>query len=172
MTINEGLLINKTDDDNFIMLPVNDFSFKLLFGDIKHKHRLISLLSAMLRLPREDFTDIEIINTELHKLFEDDKKGILDIRAMLSDGKQIDIEIQILPSVYMSERTLFYWAKMYTMQVKEVDTYDTLKKCITINILDYKFLPMNKAHTVYHLTEDETKYRLTDILEVHFCELE
>jgi predicted transposase/invertase (TIGR01784 family) len=58
------------------------------------------------------------------------------------------------------------------MQVKEGDTYDTLKKCITINILDYKFLPMNKAHTVYHLTEDETKYRLTDILEVHFCELE
>ena len=160
------------DDDNFIMLPVIDFVFKLLFGDTKHKERLISLLSAILRLPREDFVGIEVINTELHKLFEDDKKGILDIRAMLADGKQIDIEIQILPSVYMPERTLFYWAKMYTMQAKEGDTYDTLKKCITINIVDYEFLPVNKVHTVYHLTEDETRYRLTDVLEVHFCELE
>jgi predicted transposase/invertase (TIGR01784 family) len=61
---------------------------------------------------------------------------------------------------------------MYTMQAKEGDTYDTLKKCITINIVDYEFLPVNKVHTVYHLTEDETRYRLTDVLEVHFCELE
>jgi predicted transposase/invertase (TIGR01784 family) len=59
-----------------------------------------------------------------------------------------------------------------TKQAKEGDTYDTLKKCITINIVDYEFLPVNKVHTVYHLTEDETRYRLTDVLEVHFCELE
>jgi hypothetical protein len=32
-------------DENFIMLPVVDFVFKLLFGDIQHKERLISLLS-------------------------------------------------------------------------------------------------------------------------------
>lgn len=56
-------------------------------------------------------------------------------------------------------------------QTKEGDTFDTLKKCITINIVDYEFLPMKKMHTRYHITEDETGYRLTDVLEVHFCEL-
>ncbi len=71
----------------------------------------------------------------------------------------------------MPERTLYYWAKMYTMQTKEGDTFDTLKKCITINIVDYEFLPMKKMHTRYHITEDETGHRLTDVLEVHFCEL-
>ena len=93
-------------DDNFIMLPGVDFVFKLLFGDIRHKERLISLLSAVLRLPEEAFAGIEIINTELPRLFQEDKKGILDIRAKLSDGKQIDIEIQVLPSGFMPERTM------------------------------------------------------------------
>ena len=50
-------------DENFIMLPVVDFVFKLLFGDIQHKERLISLLSAVLRLPKETFAGIEITNT-------------------------------------------------------------------------------------------------------------
>ena len=80
--------MKRIDDDNFIMLPVVDFVFKLLFGDIKHKERLISLLSAVLKLPKEVFAGIEIINTELPRLFEEDKKGILDIRAKLADGKQ------------------------------------------------------------------------------------
>ncbi|NMB97099.1 MAG: Rpn family recombination-promoting nuclease/putative transposase [Clostridiaceae bacterium] len=87
---------------------------------------LISLLSAILKLPREVFAGIEIINTELHKLFKDDKKGILDIRAMLSNGKQVNIETQVLPSVFMPKRTLFYWSKMYTIQTREGDTYNTL----------------------------------------------
>ncbi|MDD4627401.1 MAG: Rpn family recombination-promoting nuclease/putative transposase, partial [Syntrophomonas sp.] len=46
-----------------------------------------------------------------------------------------------------------------------------LKKCVTINILDFKCIPLNKLHSCYHLTEDETGYQLTDILEIHFLEL-
>ena len=71
----------------------------------------------------------------------------------------------------MPERSLYYWAKMYTIQTKAGDTFNALKKCITINIVDYEFLPMKKMHTCYHLAEDETGHRLTDVMEVHFCEL-
>ncbi|KJS89331.1 Rpn family recombination-promoting nuclease/putative transposase, partial [Desulfosporosinus sp. BICA1-9] len=31
--------------------------------------------------------------------------------------------------------------------------------------------PLQKLYSSYHLTEDETGYRLTDILEVHFLEI-
>lgn len=158
-------------DDDFIMLPTVDYVFKLLFGDINHKDRLISLLSSLIKIPIEKFKGIEILNTELPKLFEEDKKGILDIRAKMSDGKQIDIEIQVLPTKYMPERTLYYWSKMYTMQAKKGDSYKELKKCITINIVDYEFLPVKKMHTCYHLVEDDTGHKLTDVIEVHFCEL-
>nr|WP_309244965.1 Rpn family recombination-promoting nuclease/putative transposase [Clostridium tagluense] len=83
----------------------------------------------------------------------------------------MDVEIQILPTDYMAERTIFYWSKMYTSQIKPGDTYDKLKKCVTINIVDFKCTPLKKLYSSYHLTEDKTGYRLTDIIEVHFLEI-
>jgi hypothetical protein len=55
------------------------------------------------------------------------QKGILDVRVKTRDGRQINIEIQILPTEFMPERTLFYWSKMYVSQIKAGDTYDQLK---------------------------------------------
>ena len=158
-------------DDGFLMSPKNDFAFKLIFGDEKNKDLLIALLSAILRLPKEDFEGLEIINSELIREFVEDKKGILDVRVKTRLGRQIDIEIQILPTKFMPERTMFYWSKMYISQVKPGDPFHALKKCITINIVDFKCTPLQKVYSSYHLTEDETGYLLTDILEVHFLEM-
>ncbi|HVI40528.1 MAG TPA: Rpn family recombination-promoting nuclease/putative transposase, partial [Anaerovoracaceae bacterium] len=158
-------------DDGFLMSPKNDFAFKLIFGDEKNKDLLTALLSAILRLPKEDFEGLEIINSELIREFVEDKKGILDVRVKTRLGKQIDIEIQILPTKFMPERTMFYWSKMYISQVKPGDPFHALKKCITINIVDFNCTPLQKVHSSYHLTEDETGYQLTDILEVHFLEM-
>ena len=107
-------LVNEYVDDNFIMSPKNDFVFKLIFGDEKNKDVLIAFLSAVLKLPKEDFGELEFLNTELLKEFKEDKKGILDVRVKTQNGKQIDIEIQVLPTDFMAERTVFYWSKMYT----------------------------------------------------------
>lgn len=167
----DNKLDKKQNDDGFLMSPKIDFVFKLIFGDEKHKDLLIAFLSAVLGLPESEFEEISIINSELLREFAEDKKGILDVRAKTKLGKQIDIEIQILPTEFMPERTMFYWSKMYLSQVKPGDTYDKLMKCITINIVDFKCVPINKLHTKYHLTEDKTGYMLTDILEVHFLEL-
>ena len=134
-------MINKNenfDDDNFIMSPKVDFVFKLIFGDEKNKEVLIAFLSAALRLSKEEFKDIELLNTELLKEFKEDKKGILDIRVKTKKGEHIDVEIQILPTEFMAERTLFYWCKMYLSQVNPGDIYGKLKKCITINIVNFE----------------------------------
>ncbi|WP_246637614.1 Rpn family recombination-promoting nuclease/putative transposase [Crassaminicella profunda] len=71
----------------------------------------------------------------------------------------------------MAERTTYYWSKMYTNQIKSGDTYDKLKKCITINIVDFECIPLDKIHTSYHITEGETGYRLTEVFEIHYLEL-
>ena len=155
----------------FLMSLKNDFAFKLIFGDEKNKDLLAAFLGAVLKMPQVEFEGLEIINNELMREFKEDKKGILDVRARLRDGKQIDIEIQILPTDFMPQRTLYYWSKMYMGQVKTGDPYNKLTKCITINIVDFNCLPLKKMHTVFHMIEDETGYRLTDILEVHFLEL-
>ncbi len=158
-------------DDDFIMSPKVDFVFKLIFGDEKNKNVLIAFLSAALRLPQEEFEEIEFLNTELLREFKEDKKGILDIRVKTKNNEHIDIEIQIFPTEYMAERTLFYWSKMYNSQISPGDTYDKLKKCITINIVDFERIPIDKIHTRFHILEDETGYKLTDVLEIHFLEL-
>ncbi|WP_329604002.1 Rpn family recombination-promoting nuclease/putative transposase [Clostridium hydrogenum] len=161
----------KAEDDNFIMSPKIDFAFKLLFGDSKNIELLKALLCAILNVEESAFNDLRIINNELPRQFAEDKKGILDVRAKTKDDKELDIEIQIISTDYMAERTTFYWSKMYTSQIKSGDTYDKLKKCITINILDFECIPLNKLHTSYHITEDETNYRLTETLEIHYLEL-
>jgi predicted transposase/invertase (TIGR01784 family) len=72
----------------------------------------------------------------------------------------------------MPERTLYYWGKMYTQQLAEGESFADLKKCITINIMDYNFPLLNKVHSVYHVVEDENGLCLTDVLEIHFLDLE
>ena len=163
--------MNEYIDDNFIMSPKNDFVFKLIFGDEKNKDVLIAFLSAVIRLHKEEFLELEFMNTELLREFKEDKKGILDVRVKTKNGKQIDIEIQVLPTDFMAERTVFYWSKMYTSQVKPGDTYEKLKKCITINIVDFERIDIDKIHTSFHILEDETGYKLSDVLKIHFLEL-
>lgn len=105
--------MNKSNimDDGFIMSPKNDFVFKLIFGDEKNKDILIDFLNSILKTPQSELADIELINTELLREFAEDRKGILDVRAKTKAGEQIDIEIQVLYTDYMAERTLFYWSK-------------------------------------------------------------
>ncbi|WP_461205399.1 PD-(D/E)XK nuclease family transposase [Clostridium sp. DL1XJH146] len=68
-------------NDDFIMSPKVDFVFKLIFGDEKNKDVLIAFLSAVLKLHKEEFKGIELLNTELLREFKEDKKGILDVRV-------------------------------------------------------------------------------------------
>jgi predicted transposase/invertase (TIGR01784 family) len=154
-----------------LMSPKIDFVFKRLFGDDKNKDILMAFLSAVLKIPKPEFTGIKIINSELLREFKEDKKGILDVRVQTEKEEQINIEIQILPTEYMPERTLFYLSKMYTSQINPGDTYDKLKKCITINIVDFHCTPQKKPYACYHFTDNESGYQLTDILQVHFLEL-
>ena len=162
---------NDECNDAFIMSPKIDFVFKLIFGDENNKDVLVAFLSAVLKLPTEEFQGIELVNTELLKEFKEDKKGILDIRVKTKNNEHIDIEIQVLPTPFMAERSLFYWSKMYKSQVVPGEAYDKLEKCITINIVDFERIPLEKIHTSFHVLEDETGYKLTDVLEIHFLEL-
>jgi predicted transposase/invertase (TIGR01784 family) len=163
--------MNTAKHSSNLMSPKIDFAFKLIFGDQKHKDITIGFLTAVLDIPEGELADIEIINSELLREYKEDKKGILDVRAKTKDGRQINIEIQILPTEFMPEHTLFYWSKMFTSQIHAGEEYDMLKKCITINIVDFDCTPLKQVHSCYHLTEDHQGHRLTDILEVYFLEL-
>ncbi len=100
-----------------------------------------------------------------------DKQSIFDIWAKTATGKHINVEMQLFNKYDIEKRTLFYWSKRYSGQLQERQTYKELKKCVTINILNYSFLPNDRYHNVFHLREDHTGIELSDDLEVHFMEL-
>ncbi|KLU64805.1 PD-(D/E)XK nuclease family transposase [Desulfosporosinus acididurans] len=72
----------------------------------------------------------------------------------------------------MERRTLYYWAKMYALQMQEGMGYKELAKTITINILDFNFVRETRNyHSVFRLFEKDEGFELSDALEIHFMEL-
>jgi len=126
--------------------PKNDFVFISLFGGEDHKDLLISLLNAILDLRGEaQLLEIEIVkNLRLSQERLDEKTGVLDIRARTVAGVEINIEIQLLNQYNMEKRTLFYWSKIFTEQLKPGQNFSELKKTIAINILDFDFLAIKR----------------------------
>ncbi|WP_199242481.1 Rpn family recombination-promoting nuclease/putative transposase [Desulfosporosinus fructosivorans] len=150
-----------------------DYAFKLIFGKLGNERILIAFLNATLKLPKEDqITTVVLLNTELNKEYKEDKKSLLDIRAVTAEGVQVNIEIQLANQYDMEKRTLFYWAKMYTHQMHEGMAYQELAKTITINILDFNYIKQTRNyHSVFRLFEIEECFELTEALEIHFMEL-
>jgi predicted transposase/invertase (TIGR01784 family) len=71
----------------------------------------------------------------------------------------------------MEKRTIYYWGKLFLDGIKQGEDYINLAKVITVNILDFEYLKLDRFHTKYHLWEDEDKdYLLTDLMEIHFIE--
>jgi predicted transposase/invertase (TIGR01784 family) len=150
--------------------PLNDFLFKKLFGDENDKELLIGLLNAILQI---EIVNLTIENEKLDRFKEEEKLGILDIKAKMADGEKINIEVQLLNQKNMIPRTLFYWSKLFLEDFEAGRNYKELKKTVTINILGFKLeeLRSESFHSIYQLGEAQTKNNLTDLLEIHFIEL-
>ncbi|MBP2021487.1 putative transposase/invertase (TIGR01784 family) [Clostridium punense] len=166
----ENYFVRENSDkyEEFLLKPKNDFVFKKIFGDAKNKDLLIALLNSILS---DKVNDVTILNSELLKENIEDKKSVLDVRAVTDIGHHIDIEIQVLRTVSMPERSLYYWSKLYIEQIAVGESYKKLKKTIAINIVDYDYINTSKYHNIFHIMEDETKLKLTEVLEIHFIEL-
>ncbi|MDG5786679.1 Rpn family recombination-promoting nuclease/putative transposase [Evansella sp. AB-P1] len=150
--------------------PLNDFLFKKLFGDNKDKDILIGLLNAILQY---DIVDITLESENLDRDSQENKLGVLDIKAKNRIGEKFNIEVQLLNNKNMVQRTLFYWSKLFVEGFEAGSNYTSLKKTVTINILDFKMEELRKEsyHSIYKLRESRSKNELTNLLEIHFVEL-
>ena len=80
-------------NDNFIMLPTVDVCFKgLMYNPKVRKGFIAALLGADPAAVRETV----LLPTALRQEYPDEKLGILDVRALMEDGAQINMEMQIL----------------------------------------------------------------------------
>lgn len=155
--------------EDFIMKPKVDMAFKEIMMDEKAR---TGFLSAMLKIRPEDIKETRILNANLRKGHEDDKQGILDVRILMNDAVEINVEIQLTRLKVWANRALFYLAKMYADQIAPKQNYGVFKKCVSISILDFKLFPDEEDfYSCFHIREDTRNFIYTDKMEFHVLEL-
>lgn len=151
--------------------PRVDIAFKKIFGVEENKDLLLSLINSIVGT-KDKIAEITLLNPYNVKNFRQDKLSILDIKAIGEDGKRYNIEIQISDEANYDKRALYYWAKLYTEQLKIAEDYSTFSKAIGIHILNFTSIPdVDRYHNVFHITEKETGLLYFKDLELHTIEL-
>ncbi len=158
--------------NNEILKPKNDIVFQTLFTRGKEKITK-DLLEKILK--------IKIHKLELDKSKDllnenkSDKNGRVDLRAIINDNIECDIEVQLSTHDKMIPRFLLYWAKMYSANLKVGDDYNKLRRTISIIIVDGElpeFKGIRKSQTNWQVREEEYKsIILTSYLEICIIEL-
>ncbi len=151
--------------------PRVDIAFKKIFGVEENKDLLILLINSIVS-EEDQVSGVTLLNPYNPKNFKKDKLSILDIKAEGVDGKRFNIEIQISDEADYNKRALYYWAKLYTEQLKEAEDYGQLSKAIGIHLLNFTSIPdSDKYHNVFHIVEKDIGVRYFKDLELHTIEL-
>jgi len=154
--------------------PKNDYVFKRIFGYVGNEEITKGLLSAIL----EDVT-IESLTLDCKEILEQDLKndkfGILDIRAIIDNSVQCNIEMQMIDRKDIESRILFYWSKLYSKSIRRGENYNNAQRTIILLFSNYELSNLEeiqKYFTKWHICEDEYKnIILTKNLEIYIIEL-
>ncbi len=150
--------------------PLVDFAAKRLLGSPEHFGITIHFLNSMLGFA-DPIVEVTILNPINLKNFDADKLSILDIKAVDSQGRRYNVEVQTTRPLGLPKRLTYYAAKQLVEQLGEGDQYADLNPSISICLLDavmFRYEP-----SLQHVFELRTTggRSLTDCLQVHVFEL-
>ena len=155
----------ETKVSNVGITPKRDVIFKRIFGVKGNEGILKDFLESILDI-KIDSLELDLA-TELLPEFYEGKKSRVDVRTKLSDGTEVNIEIQMDKSQYSEKRCLHYWSKIYSNNLREGGNYTDLRKTVCIWILNEE---------VYQEFEDfQSKWEIMNkkyMNSKHFNELE
>ena len=159
----------------------NDYIFKKIFAKEENNSKLKDFLEAILNI---EIKKVIVKNPEIPKNMLDEKLAILDIRAEINENTMIDIEMQVANQYNISERSTIYTAKMIASDIKVNEEYKSMKKAISINILNFNYFKTNTYHNIAHMKFEKIKKEeyvdmgyeeeqeiVTEKVEMHFIEL-
>ena len=164
-------IIDNGNKKEFKLLdPKNDVVFQMLFL----KNNLAKGLLDNILIDKIISVNVDV-NKQLLGDRPEDKIGIVDLRAIINDEIECEVEMQMFYFKNFIPRFLDYWGKLYSGQLKRGDAYELLHKAVSIaiinqNIPKLKGLP---AHTIWHIREDRNHRKiLTNKLELHIIEVQ
>lgn len=151
-----------------IISPKSDMGFKEIF---RNPVVLRHFLADVMGIPAEQIRSVRLLNTFLWKRFQNQKLGIMDLLAELSDGSRVNVELQRKAMKRWDKRQIYYLAKLFTSDLFVGEDYEKLTRCVAISILDFNLSEAPEYHRVYRL-RDKNGNDFSDILEVHIIELQ
>ncbi|MCL2360786.1 MAG: Rpn family recombination-promoting nuclease/putative transposase [Defluviitaleaceae bacterium] len=159
-----------------------DYAFKLLFtkGDPR---LLISLLNAIFANKKINrvIKSLTIKNPYLDKESGEDKLSILDIRAELSDGTAVLVEMHLHGLGELKAKTIRSWARAFGEDLEVGKSYTSQPPTITIAFTNGSIKSLENKKTIYEDTskihrlcmimdcEDYTVF--TDAMELHYIDM-
>ena len=146
----------------------SDVLFKLLF--VKYPVLLKRLVSELLEIPFESITKFDITNSEMPPEALGKKFCRLDI-AMTVNEQQVNLEIQVENEGDFPERSLFHWARQYSLALPEGEDYSQLPRTIMIGIVHFKMFPCKEFHSEFQALEVTRHTQLSNKFNVHIFEL-
>lgn len=153
--------------------PKTDFAFKKIFASEHSKGILISFLNGILYAGDSVIQDLTILDPYQVPKILAIKSSYLDVKAKLSNGTWVIIEMQVLNVEGFEKRVLYNATKTYSAQLNKGDEYEVLNPVIALTITDFKmFDEIDWPISRFVLKEKESsiEYPSSD-LELVFVEL-
>jgi len=149
-----------------------------LFFATDDTSRLVSLLNAIFAnkgiLRRIE--SLVIDNPNLERLSKDDKLSTLDVKASLSDGSAVCIEIHLGDIAELKAKAIRNWARMYGIQLEKGLPYTSLKPVICVSFIngpvrDHEGNALDKVHALFQIRERDDGQVLTQDMELHYINM-
>ena len=154
--------------------PTIDCVFKAILGSNEHINLLLNFLNSVCQDDiASPICDITIQNPYNEKEFLSDKLSIIDIKAKDKAGNIFQIEIQMAVPQSLKYRMLHNWAELYSRQLKEGDTWNTLKPVISIWLVcEPVFSDFSGFHSQFCFYDAKNKLELVNQhAKIHIIEL-
>ena len=156
-------------EEEFIMKPYIDWCFKEL---MRNPNTRRGFIAELLELSPEQIGNTIILENELPKRSEEEKKGVLDVHVLLENGTQLDIEMQVVYMEYWDDRSLFYLCKMFSSQLCKGEEYDRLQKCVHVSVLNFTYYKKDDiCYRKAQVYDKATGELYSDKLELQILEL-
>ena len=153
--------------------PKTDFAFKKIFGSEQSQDILVSFLNGILYGGEDVVQSVNTLNPYQAPRIRGMKDTFLDVKATLSGGQTVIIEMQVLNVEGFEQRVLYNAAKAFSTQLDIGEDYTLLNPVIALTITDFEmFQDLDAVISRFVLREkhDLTDYSI-DGLELVFVEL-
>ncbi len=136
--------------------PTIDWGFKRLFGSIDSKVILRGFLNDLLYAGRQTIAKLEIVDPYLPGVSKLGKNTVVDVRARLSTGESVLIEMQMFPVTAFAKRVLFNACKEAAHQLSRGADYTELQPVTVISVANCHILPGSEWLRSYELREQRS----------------